>query len=73
MVFGMVDKVLFVAFTKREADRIRIISARPAEQEKNECRFKGLSRSAQATMPVPIQYTHGRSDGNFFTTIIVSF
>ncbi|MBD5407902.1 MAG: BrnT family toxin [Treponema sp.] len=30
MVFGMVDKVLFVAFTKREADRIRIISARPA-------------------------------------------
>jgi len=30
---GMVDEVLFVAFTERGADRIRIISARPAEQE----------------------------------------
>ncbi len=30
---GMVDKVLFVAFTERSVDRIRIISARLAEQE----------------------------------------
>ncbi|MDE6719881.1 MAG: BrnT family toxin [Treponemataceae bacterium] len=30
---GMVEEVLFVAFTERGADRIRIISARPAEQE----------------------------------------
>lgn len=32
-VIGMVDEVLFVAFTERGSDRIRIISARPAEQE----------------------------------------
>lgn len=32
-VIGMVDEVLFVAFTERGPDRIRIISARPAEQE----------------------------------------
>jgi hypothetical protein len=30
---GMVDEVLFVTFTERGADRIRMISARPAEQE----------------------------------------
>ncbi len=30
---GMVDEVLFVAFTEKDTDRIRIISARPAEQE----------------------------------------
>lgn len=30
---GMVDEVLFVAFTEIGTDRIRIISARPAEQE----------------------------------------
>lgn len=32
-VIGMVDKVLFVVFTERGSGRIRIISARPAEQE----------------------------------------
>lgn len=30
---GMVEEVLFVAFTEKSADRIRIISARAAEQE----------------------------------------
>lgn len=30
---GMVDEILFVVYTERSSDCIRIISARPAEQE----------------------------------------
>lgn len=37
---GMVEEVLFVAFTERNADTIRIISARPAEQEEIDEYFK---------------------------------
>ena len=37
---GMVNEVLFVVFTERASDRIRIISARPATQEENNEYYK---------------------------------
>lgn len=40
---GMVDEVLFVAFTERGADRIRIISARPANKEEIHEYFKNYN------------------------------
>lgn len=40
---GMVDKVLFVAFTERDVDRIRIISARLAEQGEIDEYFKNYN------------------------------
>lgn len=40
---GMVDKILFVAFTERGVDRIRIISARPAEQEEIDEYYKNYN------------------------------
>lgn len=37
---GMVDEILFVVFTERGSDRIRIISARPATQEETNEYYK---------------------------------
>ena len=40
---GMVEEVLFVVFTERNTDTIRIISARPAEQEEIDEYFKNYN------------------------------
>ena len=39
----MVEEVLFVVFTERNTDTIRIISARPAEQEEIDEYFKNYN------------------------------